>query len=116
MRHQAKIPEPRLPIYESAEAALANVTPMGNRVIVKRLKPEQHRTLVLASSEKSHWGVVLAKGPGKKTKAGVGPMEFEIGDKVLLGSFDDYPHLTAGDEEIIMVREGDILAVADGEA
>lgn len=88
---------------------------MSNRVIVKRCK-DTHETLALVSREKCHWGIVLAKGPGKKTKAGLGPMEFKVGDKVLLGSFDDYPHLTAGDEEIIMVREGDILAVADGEA
>lgn len=114
MRYQAKAPEPRLPIYSDSNAVLANVVPMSNRVIVKRLK-DSHSFLELVQDEKCHWGIVLAKGPGKKTKAGLGPMEFEVGDRVLLGSFDDYPHLTAGDEEIIMVREGDILAVADGD-
>lgn len=115
MRYQAVRPEPRLPIFSDSKAVLANVEPLGNRVIVRRCKPDQHRTLVLATNEKSHLGEVLAKGPGKQLKHGRGPMEFNVGDLVLLGHFDDYPKLTAGEEDVIVVREGDILAVVDGD-
>lgn len=114
MRKTVTRPTPRWPVYEDAQKAAESVEPLNNRVMVRRLKPDDEKHgILLANQPKAHFGEVLAKGPGKKLKSGYGPMEFEVGDIVLLGSYDDYPYLTAG-EDVIMVREGDILAVADG--
>lgn len=106
MRRTVTAPKPRWVLPEGT-----TVEPQNNRVIVRRCEPQDHAGLVLMNPEKHHWGEVLAKGPGKKRKYGYESIDFNVGDMVLLGHYDDYPELAEG---VIMVREGDILAVADG--
>lgn len=105
MRHRASFNKARWTLS-------GHVEPLNNRVIVKRCKNDESHGLVLVTEEKHHWGEVLAIGPGKKLKNGQrGEMAFKVGDRVLLGHYDDYPTLAA---DVIVVREGDILAVEDG--
>ncbi len=96
-----------------------NLKPLGDRIIVRRHNPEEKSTggilLPDTAKNKPQRGKVLAVGPGKMLKAGTRrPLQVKEGDTVLFTSWagDEYKQRSTGDELLVM-REEDILAVLD---
>lgn len=90
------------------------VTPLGDRVLVKRLEPLQKTKggIVLPDSaqEKPKEAEVMAVGPGKVNDKGERvPVYVKVGDKVVFTSYAGTEIKVDGEEYLIM-REEDILA------
>lgn len=95
-----------------------NIRPLHDRVIVRR-KEEETTTaggIVLPGSatEKPMQGEVLAVGKGKILESGdVRPMDLQVGDTVLFGKYSG-TEVKMGDDEILVMREEDIMGVIEG--
>ncbi|MGA7296153.1 MAG: co-chaperone GroES [Rhodanobacteraceae bacterium] len=92
--------------------------PLHDRVIVKRLEAETKSAggIVIPDSatEKPIKGEVLAAGDGKIQEDGkVRPMAVKIGDIVLFGKYSG-TEVTVDGEELLVMREEDIVAVVEG--
>lgn len=88
--------------------------PLGNRVLVKRVKNEEKTASGLyipdSAQEKAQQGAVLAVGPGGRDTAGNAiPMQVKAGDMIYFGK---YSGTEAGDDYLI-IREDEILGVID---
>ena len=94
-----------------------NIRPLHDRVIVRR-KEEETTTaggIVLPGSatEKPMQGEVLAVGKGKILESGdVRPMDLQVGDTVLFGKYSG-TEVKMGDDEILVMREEDIMGVIE---
>ena len=91
----------------------AAVTPLGDRVLVKRAAPEEVTPFGMiipdTAKEKSEQGSVIAVGPGRKADDGrVVPVSVKPGDKVLFSYGEE---IKVGGVEYVLVREDNILAV-----
>ena len=91
------------------------IKPLQNRVIIKRLEGEGKTTggIIIpdAAQEKPQQGEVLAVGPGKVLEKGNRlEMTVEVGDRVLFGKFGG-SEFKLDNEELLMMREEDILCV-----
>jgi len=88
---------------------------MGDRVVIKPSAKEEvtKSGIVLPDTvkEKPQEGTVLAVGPGRLTDKGERvPMELKEGDKVLFAKYAGTEY-KQGDEELLIVREADVLAI-----
>jgi chaperonin GroES len=91
--------------------------PLHDRLIVKRVDAETKTAsgIVIpgAAAEKPDQGVVLAVGSGKRDDSGkIIPMDVKVGDKVLFGKYAGQSVKVDGDEVMVM-REDDIMAVVE---
>jgi chaperonin GroES len=91
------------------------VRPLNDRVIVKRLDSEERTKggIIIPDSakEKPLEGKVIAVGGGKRDEKGKAiPMVVKKGDRVLFGKYTGNEIKIDGDE-LVIVREEDILAV-----
>jgi chaperonin GroES len=92
--------------------------PLGDRVLVERQAAEEKTSggIVLPDNakEKPQIGVVKAVGDGKVTKDGAKrPLQVKAGDKVYFSSWAGDEYKPAG-ENLIVMREEDILAIIEG--
>jgi chaperonin GroES len=92
-----------------------NLKPLADRVIVKPLEAEEKTAggIIIPDNakEKPQKGEVIAVGPGKIADNGQKiTMELKKGDKVLYGKYSGSEVTVDGDDLLIM-RESDILAV-----
>ncbi|MGD0355010.1 MAG: co-chaperone GroES [Dehalococcoidia bacterium] len=90
------------------------IQPLGDRVLVKPLEKEDMTKggiyLPDTAKEKPQEGKVLAVGPGKMSDEGKRlPMDVAVGDIVIYAKYGGIEH-KEGDEELIILREADILA------
>jgi chaperonin GroES len=88
--------------------------PLGDRVVVKPLPKEEVTKggIVLpdTAKEKPQEGKVIAIGPGKLTEDGKRlPMDVKVGDKVIYAKYGG-TEIKEDNEELIILRESDILA------
>ena len=88
--------------------------PLGDRVVVKPLPREEVTKggIVLpdTAKEKPQEGKVLAVGPGKMTDDGKRiSMDIKVGDTVIYAKYGG-TDIKEDDEELIILRESDILA------
>ena len=95
-----------------------NIRPLHDRVLVRRMEEETTTAggIVLPGSatEKPNQGEILAVGNGKILEDGnVRPMDVKVGDKVLFGQYSGSTVKVDG-EELMMMREEDIMAVVEG--
>ena len=95
-----------------------NLRPLHDRVIVKR--KEEERTspggIVIpdTAAEKPIRGEITAVGPGKALDDGtVRTLDVKIGDEVLFGKYSGTEVKVDGDE-LLVLREEDIMAVVEG--
>jgi chaperonin GroES len=100
---------------ETATQAQTNIRPLGDRVVVKAVeRAEQTKSGIFlpdTSQEKPQEAVVLAVGPGKLQDNGTRtPIDLKPGDKVLYSKYAG-TEIKQGDEEYLILRESDILAV-----
>ena len=67
-----------------------------------------------SAAEKPNRGEVLAAGKGKILENGdVRPMDVKVGDKVMFGQYSGSAVKVDG-EELLMMREEDIMGVIEG--
>ena len=95
-----------------------NIRPLHDRVLVRRVEEETVAAggIVLPGSaaEKPNRGEILAAGHGKILESGdVRPMDVKVGDTVLFGQYSGTVVKVDG-EELIMMREEDIMGVIEG--
>jgi chaperonin GroES len=98
-----------------ATAASTQIQPLADRIVVKALEEtEQMRGGLYipdTAKEKPQQGEVIAVGPGKFTDDGKRvPSELKTGDRVLYGKYSG-TEVTVGDEQYLILRESDVLAV-----
>lgn len=91
------------------------IKPLADRVVVKVGETvEQVKGSIIipdTAKEKPQQGEVMAVGPGKISDAGNKiAMEVKVGDKVLYGKYSGN-EVTVGDQEYLIMRESDILAI-----
>ena len=95
-----------------------NIRPLHDRVVIRR-KEEETTTpggIVLpeTAAEKPIQGEVIAVGNGKLLENGdVRPLDVKVGDTVLFGKYAG-TEVKLGDEEVLVMREEDILGVIEG--
>ena len=92
--------------------------PLHDRVIVKRMEEERMSAggIVIPDSatEKPIRGEVLAVGNGKILENGdKRPLDVSVGDTVLFGKYSGTEVKVEG-EELLVMREEDIMAVIEG--
>jgi chaperonin GroES len=93
---------------------MAKIEPLGDRVVIKPTPKEEvsRGGIVLpdTAKEKPQEGKIIAVGPGRVTEDGKRiAMEVKKGDKVIYSKYAG-TEFKLNDEELIIMREGDILA------
>lgn len=91
--------------------------PLGDRIVVRALEPEEKTKsgLVLpdTAKEKPQEGKVLAVGTGRLLDDGaVKKLEVRTGDKILYGKYAGTEVSISG-EDYLILREDDVLAVVE---
>jgi len=94
--------------------SVTKLQPLDDRVVIKPIEREEVSKggIILpdTAKEKPQEGEVIAVGPGKLTETGDRvPMSVRVGDKVLYAKYAG-TEIKVNDEEVIIVRESDILA------
>lgn len=95
---------------------MTNIKPLGNRVLVKRLKAQTSKGGILlpdSAQEKPKEGIVVAVGPGKVNENGkLEKTTVQTGQKVLFGLYSGTEVKThENDEEFLILAEDDILGI-----
>jgi len=90
------------------------IEPLGDRVVIKALPKEEVSKggIVLpdTAKEKPQEGEIIAVGPGKLSEDGKRiAMEVKVGDRVVYSKYAG-TEFKLDDEEVIILRESDILA------
>ena len=97
-----------------ADKTATTVKPLADRVVVKALEEaEQMRGGLFipdTAKEKPQQGEVVAVGPGKYEDGKLVPMTLKTGDKVLYGKYSG-TEVTLNNEQVLILRESDVLAV-----
>ena len=92
------------------------VKPLGDRVVIKNCEAEETTKsgLILAGSakEKPQMAMVLAVGPGGNGDGKEITMHVEAGQKVIYSKYAGTEVKVDG-EELIIVRQSDILAIVE---
>jgi len=93
-----------------------DIKPLGDRDVVKPLEAEAKTKggIVIpdTAKEKPQEGKVVAVGKGKILESGsVQAPEVKVGDKVLYGKYSGNEITTKDGEELLIMREEDILAI-----
>ena len=87
-----------------------NIKPLADRVVVEPAAAEEPTASGIiipdTAKEKPQKGKVVAVGDGKKDE----PMTVKVGDTVLYGKYSG-TELSLEDEDYMIMRESDILAV-----
>ena len=90
--------------------------PLSDRVVIKMVEAEETTAggIILAGSakEKPQVAEVLAVGPGGVVYGKEVVMQVKVGDKVITSKYSGTEVKIDG-EELIIVRQGDILAIVD---
>jgi chaperonin GroES len=93
--------------------------PLGDRVVVEREEAKETTAggIVLpdAAKDRPQKGKVLAVGPGKLGKDGKHrPLQVKEGDVVLFTNWAGDEFKGSGGEDVLLMREEDVLAVLEG--
>lgn len=94
--------------------------PLGDRVVVKPVEEEERTPggIVLpdVAKEKPQQGEVVAVGPGELNERGErNPMDVKVGDRVIYSKYAG-TEVKLGEEEYLILRQSDILAIVEKEA
>jgi chaperonin GroES len=96
-----------------------HVRPLHDRVVVRRLEEgEQNIGGIIipdTAKEKPQRGKVIAIGDGKMNDDGKRvPLDVKAGDLILFGKYTSQ-EITLDGEELLIMREDEVLAVINGE-
>jgi chaperonin GroES len=105
------------PVLQEEPPIMANIRPLQDRVIVKRVKEEEKTKggIIIpdTAKEKPIEGEVIAVGNGKVQEDGkVRPLDVKVGDRVLFGKYSGTEVKLDGEEHLIL-REDDILGIIE---
>lgn len=94
-----------------------NVRPLHDRVILKRLEEEEKTAggIIIpdTAKEKPQQGKVVAVGKGRFMENGkIVPLIVKAGDRVLFSKYSG-TEVKWGAEELLIMREDDILAIVE---
>ena len=93
-----------------------SLRPLGDRVVLKQLEAEETTKggiiLTTQSKEKPQEAEVIAVGPGADVDGKLAPMEVKVGEKVIYSKYAG-TEVKLDEEEYIVVKQGDILAVVE---
>jgi chaperonin GroES len=94
------------------------IRPLHDRVIVKRLDEERKTASGIVipdtAAEKPDQGEIMSVGKGKKTDEGkIIALDVKVGDRVLFGKYSGQTVRVKG-EELLVMREEDIMGVVEG--
>jgi chaperonin GroES len=95
------------------------VRPLQDRVLIKRLEDDTEKTkgglyIPDSAKEKPQQGKVMAVGKGRTNDEGkVIPLDVKAGDKILFGKYSG-SEIKVDGEELLIMREEDILGVVEG--
>jgi chaperonin GroES len=94
------------------------IRPLQDRILVERIEEEVKKGGIIipdSAKEKPQQGKVIAVGPGRVDEKGNRiPMEVKKGDTILFGKYSGN-EIRIGDEEHLIMREDDVLAVVEKE-
>ncbi|HTW92500.1 MAG TPA: co-chaperone GroES [bacterium] len=95
------------------------IRPLQDRILVERIEEEVKKGGIIipdSAKEKPQQGKVIAAGPGKVDEKGNRvPMEVKKGDTILFGKYSGN-EIRIGEEEHLIMREDDVLAVIEKES
>ena len=98
----------------TATKAKLKIQPMQDRVVIRALEETESMRGGLyipdTAKEKPQQGEIVAVGPGRFEKGDRVPMELKVGQKVLYGKYSG-TEVTLDDEEYLIIKESDVLAV-----
>lgn len=92
------------------------VRPLHDRILVRRIEEEgevKKGGIIIpdTAKEKPQEGEVVAVGEGKTLESGERqPMDVKVGDRILFGKYSG-TDVNIGDDEYLIIREEDVLAV-----
>lgn len=91
------------------------IRPLSDRVVVQPVEPEEKQQggIIIpdTAKEKPQQGKIVAVGPGRVSDSGEKvAMEVKVGDIVLYGKYSG-TEVTIDNEDLLIMRESDILAV-----
>ena len=93
-----------------------NLKPLSDRVVLKPIEAEETTKsgiiLTTDSKEKPQQAIVVAVGPGGFRENEEVDMDVEVGDKVVYSRYSG-TEVKLEDEEYIIVRQDDILAIIE---
>ena len=92
------------------------LTPLADRVVLKMVEAEETTKggIILTGSAKEKPSVaeVIAVGPGGNVDGKTVTMSVKVGDKVITDKYAG-SKVTLDEEEYIIVKQGDILAIVE---
>lgn len=95
-------------------AKVTKVSPLADRVVVRPLEETETMRGGLfipdTAKEKPQQGEIVAVGPGRFEEGKRVPMEVKTGDRVLYGKYSG-SEVTIDDDQVLILRESDVLAV-----
>ena len=94
-----------------------NIRPLHDRVVIRRMEEERTSSggimIPDSATEKPIQGEVIAVGKGKSLDNGdVRPLDVKVGDRVLFGKYSG-TEVKVSDEEVVVMREDDIMGVVE---
>jgi chaperonin GroES len=94
-----------------------NITPLHDRVIVRRLEAKETAAggIIIpdTAKEKPQEGEVIAVGPGKVEKGHRIPLDVKVGDRILFGKYTG-SEIKIDEQEYLILREDEILVKVSG--
>ncbi len=97
---------------------MAKLRPLYDRVVIRPIEEKEERTpsgIIIpdTAKEKPSEGEVVAVGEGRLLENGqVTPLKVKVGDKVVYSKYAGNEFVVDG-EELIVLREDDILAIIE---
>ncbi|MCM1495675.1 MAG: co-chaperone GroES [Bacteroides sp.] len=92
------------------------LVPLGDKVVLKHLVAEETTKSGIVipgqAKEKPQQAEVVAAGPGAEVDGKLVPMQVKPGDKVIYSKYVG-SEVTLEDEEFIVVKQSDILAIIE---
>ena len=94
--------------------------PLHDRVLIRRIEEDTKTAggIIIPDTvkEKPMQGEVVAVGPGARDESGkVVPLDVKAGDRVLFGKWSG-TEVKIDNEELLIVKESDILGIIEGKA
>lgn len=102
---------------QTTEKTKVQLRPLGGRVLVRRIEAQEKLKggIILpdTAKKKEERAEVVAVGAGKKDKSGkVLPMPVKVGDVILMDKYSGQD-VQVNDEEFVIVRQDDIIAIVE---